>query len=121
MRIRLVFPAIEHHETGITPTESPIRFVAHIIEKAAQPDGIGIADFMISTQIEHRHIACSHRLIQFRQETGGLLVIGRVVDTIAVEDNKIIIDILHLPEQSLQGFRTLVQVIENDSGKVRIT
>ena len=55
MRIRFVFTAIQHDDTRIAPVESAVGFIAHIVEKTAQADRIGIAYLMVATDIEDRH------------------------------------------------------------------
>ena len=52
MRIRFVFTAIQHDDTRIAPVESAVGFIAHIVEKTAQADRIGIAYLMVATDIE---------------------------------------------------------------------
>lgn len=71
MRIRFVFTAIQHDDTRIAPVESAVGFIAHIVEKTAQADRIGIAYLMVATDIEDRHPVGSDRFVQFTEETGS--------------------------------------------------
>ena len=116
--IRLVLTAIEHHDTGITPVEGSVSLVAHIIEMIAQTDGIGIADFMVATHEEYRHLVGLHSFGQLLDEAGSLGTVYRVVDAVAVEENEIIIHILHLFHQRLESVYALVKVVEHDCSKL---
>ena len=118
MRIRLVFAAIQHDDARVAPIEGAVGLVAYIVEQAAQADRIGVADFMVSADIEDRDPAGSYRFVQFAEEAGCLVVVGRVVDAIAIENDKVIFQVFHLLAECLQRFGTLVQVVEDDGCKV---
>ena len=49
MVVRLVFATIQHHDAGVAPIESPVGLSAYIIEVLAEADGVGVADFMVTS------------------------------------------------------------------------
>ena len=120
MRIRFVFTAIQHDDTRIAPVESSVGFIAHIVEKTAQADRIGIAYLMVATDIEDRHPVGSDRFVQFTEETGSLVMIGRIIDAVTIENDKIIFQILHLLIQCLQSLGMFMQVVEYNGRKIGV-
>ena len=50
-------------------------------------------------------------------ETGGLVVVGWVVDAVTVEYHEVVIHVFHLLEQCLEYLVPLVKVVEYDGGK----
>ena len=59
MIIRLIFTAIEHYDTGISPVEGAVSLIAYIIEQAVQAYRIGIPDLVIAAHKEDRYAVSS--------------------------------------------------------------
>lgn len=110
MVIRFVFPTVQHNDTGIPPIERAVSPVPYVVVVVAQTDRIGIADFMVATHKESRYTVATHSFCQFTDKTGCLIMVHRVVYTVTIEDNEVIIDILDLLTQSSEGLRMLMQV-----------
>ena len=96
MVIRFVFPTVQHNDTGIPPIERAVSPVPYVVVVVAQTDRIGIADFMVATHKESRYTVATHSFCQFTDKTGCLIMVHRVVYTVTIEDNEVIIDILDL-------------------------
>ena len=47
--VGLVFATIQHHDAGISPIESTVSSAAHVVEVLAEADGVGIADFVVTS------------------------------------------------------------------------
>lgn len=121
MIIRLIFTAIEHYDTGISPVEGAVSLIAYIIEQAVQAYRIGIPDLVIAAHKEDRYAVTLHAFGQFADKGCCLIVIGGVVYTIAVEHYKIIVNPLYLFAQCLKRLRLFMQVVEHHSRKTVIT
>lgn len=117
MVIRFVFPTVQHNDTGIPPIERAVSPVPYVVVVVAQTDRIGIADFMVATHKESRYTVATHSFCQFTDKTGCLIMVHRVVYTVTIEDNEVIIDILDLLTQRSEGLRMLMQVIKDNGSK----
>ena len=102
-----------HNDTGIPPIERAVSPVPYVDVVVAQADRIGIADFMVATHKESRYTVATHAFCQFTDETGCLIIVHRVVYTVTIEDNEVIIDILDLLTQSSEGLRMLIAYHDN--------
>ena len=96
MVIGFIFTAIQHDDTSIAPVKRTVCLIADIIEQFTQTDRISIPDLMVTTQIKYRNIRSPDRFIQFRKKMSCFIMIGGIVDTIAVKDNEIIIYTFYL-------------------------
>ena len=94
--IRFVFTAVQHHDACVAPIEGTVGFIAYIIIMVTQTDGIGIAYFMVATHEESRYAVSVYSFSQFTDKGSCLFVAGRIVYTVTVEYNKIVIDVLIL-------------------------
>ena len=117
MIVCFVFSTVQHDNTGISPVERAISLVTYIIKMVTQTDRIGVPDFVIPPHKESRDTISVHSFGQFTDKGSCLIMTCRVVYTITVENNKIIVNILNLPAQSPEGMGMLMQVIEHNSSK----
>ena len=115
--IRFVFTTIQHHDASISPIERSIGLVAHIVEMVAQTNGISIADFMVTTHEEYRHLVGLHTFGKLLENVRSLSTVPRVVNTITIEEHKVIIHLFHLFQQRLESIGALMKVIENNGCK----
>ena len=82
---------------------------------AALEDELG--HLLVATHKESRYTVATHSFCQFTDKTGCLIMVHRVVYTVTIEDNEVIIDILDLLTQRSEGLRMLMQVIKDNGSK----
>ena len=117
MIVCFVFATVQHDNTGISPVERTISLVTYIVEMVTQTDRISVPDFVISSHKKSWDTISVHSFGQFTNKGSCLIMTCRVIYTVTVENDKIIIDILNLFTQSPEGMGMLMQVIEHNSSK----
>ena len=55
-----------------------------------------------------------YTLSQDADESGGLFMAGWVVDAVAIENHKIIVDVFYLLQEWMEDIWSLMQIIENN-------
>ena len=117
MVIRFVFSAIEQNEPGISPIESTVSLLAHIVQQPSQVKRIRIAYFVIASQIKDRFFRSSDQAMIKRECLHDLIFISRSIEHIAIEDHKIIVYPFYLFAQGCHCLKLLMNIIENKSSK----